>query len=61
MHVFDSKITMGGGTTNDTKKRRQDKGRHKRKNRKETKKQAPEHNHTSAWYTPPKPMNQPFI
>lgn len=48
MHVFDSKITMGG-TTNDAKKRRQDKGRHKRKNGKETKKkQAPEHNHTSA-------------
>lgn len=61
MHVFDSKITMGG-TTNDAKKRRQDKGRHKRKNGKETKKkQAPEHNHTSAWYTPPKPMNQPSI
>lgn len=42
MHVFDSKITMGGGgTTNDAKKRRQDKGRHKRKNGKETKKTSP--------------------
>lgn len=42
MHVFDSKITMGGGTTNDAKKRRQDKGRHKRKNGKETKKIKPQ-------------------
>lgn len=42
MHVFDSKITMGGGTTNDAKKRRQDKGRHKRKNGKETKKNKPQ-------------------
>lgn len=32
-----------------------------RMEKKQKKKQAPEHNHTSAWYTPPKPMNQPFI
>lgn len=37
------KLQWGGkGTTNEAKNRRQDKGRHKRKNGKETKKQAPE-------------------
>lgn len=48
MHVFDSKITMGGAQQMTLKRGDKTKEGIKERMEKKQKKQAPEHNHTSA-------------